>query len=626
MKKIFSIIVFVVLPFVASFAQTEITKSDEKVVIDGVKYILHTVEPGQTLYSICRAYEVSIDEVNQVNVGLDSQISVNQIIRIPILHELSEDGKTIVYVVKSGDTLYSLCKKYGISEDEFYSLNPKLKKGSGLKVGQEILFPLQKEILTSDEQDKDTANYIYHLVEKGETFYGLARKYNITQQDILDANLDLTTSTLKVGDYIKIPRTTNNIITDQQRMVDSLANINFNADTSKIVNQSICDTSLWYKHGEKVIISMLLPFEVSSNMRNLYNQQNGNKEQRLYPITEKIVDFYCGFLVGLERFKDSDIKIELKVYDIGNDNNILADLISNHKIDDSDLIVGPAFKSQADYFNLNFKDTSVTVILPFINEQEILEKYPNNILVKTSDEIVRENVAKYISQNPQNNYILIQGYTPDYIKLAAEFEEAMLKYSDTSKINFTTVKFNGKSMVSVKNLIREDKENVFILPFAHEAATMKIFTELFPIKKHEITVIGPEQVLNFESIDPNYFAKVKYSYFSSIDINRADTLTKNFVRTYQETFLCAPDQFAFLAYDVAEFFVTKLTRHGRGFSNCLNDVEQFHGRAGNYCFVRKPDYANKSFSNTATYIFTLQEDFTMRKIYPEETIIVEEDN
>ena len=239
---------------------------------------------------------------------------------------------------------------------------------------------------------------------------------------------------------------------------------------------------------------------------------------------------------------------------------------------------------------------------------------------------MRENVAKYISQNPQNNYILIQGYTPDYIKLAAEFEEAMQKYSDTSKIIFTTVKFNGKSMVSVKNLIREDKENVFILPFAHEAATMKIFTELFPIKKHEITVIGPEQVLNFESIDPNYFAKVKYSYFSSIDINRADTLTKNFISTYQETFLCAPDQFAFLAYDVAEFFVTKLTRHGRGFSNCLNDVEQFHGRAGNYCFVRKPDYANKSFSNTATYIFTLQEDFTMRKIYPEETIIVEEDN
>ncbi|MBN2777978.1 MAG: LysM peptidoglycan-binding domain-containing protein [Bacteroidales bacterium] len=626
MKKIFGIIVFIIFPFAVSFAQTEITKSDEKVVIDGVKYILHTVEPGQTLYSICKAYNVSIDEVNEVNVGLDSQIAVNQIIRIPILHELSDDGKTIVYVVKSGDTLYSLCKKYGISEDEFYSLNSKLKKGSGLKVGQEILFPLSKEISDAGEQDKDTINYYYHLVEKGETFYGLARKFNVTQQDILDANPDLTTSTLKVGDYIRIPRTTTSVLTDQQRMVDSLANINFNIDSSQLAAQNFCDTALWYKHGNKVVISMLLPFDVSSNLRNLYNQENSNKDQRLYPITEKILDFYCGFLVGLEGFISYDIKIELKVYDIGNDNNILADLISNNKFDDADLIIGPAFKSQADYFNLNFKDTSVAVILPFINEQEILEKYPNNILIKTSDEIMRENVAKYISQNPQNNYILIQGYTPDYIKLAAEFEEAMLKYSDTSKINFTTVKFNGKSMVSVKNLIREDKENVFILPFAHEAATMKIFTELFPIKKHEITVIGPEQVLSFESIDPNYYAKVKYSYFSNIDINRSDTLTKNFVSKYQETFLCAPDQYAFMAFDVANFFVTKLARHGRGFSNCLQDVEKYYGCSGVYRFVNKPSYARKSFSNSATYIFTLQEDFTMRKIYPKETILVEEGN
>ncbi|MDD4215840.1 MAG: LysM peptidoglycan-binding domain-containing protein [Bacteroidales bacterium] len=633
MKRILSIIVLVLMPVIYSFSQVEIIKSDEKVVIDGSKYYLHTVEAGQTLYSICKAYGVTEAILNEVNIGLKSEIFVDQIIKIPVIFEISDDGKKIKYIVKPGDTLYSLCRKYGITEDEFYELNENVKPNRGIKVGQEIVFPTsvldtQPIVLDSkgSDNEKDTVNYYYHLVEKGETLYRLCRIFEVKQSEILLANPSLDENTLKVGDLIKIPKKSKEPLTDQQRLVDSLVKVAFSVDSTIFISESICDSIMWYKQGNHFVISVLLPFDVSSNMRSLYNQEESTKNQRLYPITEKVVSFYSGLLIGLEQYKSADVKIVLKVYDIGDDNTILTDILKNNQLNGSDLIIGPAYKSQVEYFNSNFKNDTVSIILPFVTDSDIVEKFSNNITLRTSNDFLCDKVADYVSKNSQNNYLIIQGATPDQIKIAMDYKNAIDLITDTVNIQVNTIRFNGKSLVSLKSMISEEKENVFILPFAHETTTIKIFTELFPIRNHEITLIGPEALLSFETIDPNYFRKIKFSYFTDLDIDYSDSLTNVFITKYQETFLCTPDEYSFLAMDAASLIIAKLLRHGKEFSRCFSCRDTIKGLSGDFIYASKPKYAPGAFSNSCVYIYKLQEDFTFGLVYPQIKIVSDENN
>ena len=627
MKKLFAIIlVFLSTSFVL-FAQVDIEKSTEKVIIDGEKFYLHTVKSGQTLYSICKAYDVKERKVRKANPELTDNIKLDELIKIPICEEISVDGEYIVYSVKSGDTLYSLCKKYGISEDDFYLLNDKLKRNKSIKVGQEIKFPTIEESI-SINPDRDTINFYYHAVEKGETLYGLARTYNVKKEEIIEANSDFDGTNISIGQLLRIPKHTNIALTDQQLLIDSLANINFINDSIVIDSVNICDTSLWYTHGKEFKIVILLPFEIDGNMRSLYNQEVGNKEQRLYLITEKVVAFYSGCLVALDNFKYDDVKIDVHVFDIGRNNTVIEDLINNGKLENADLIIGPAFRSQIDYINTNLQDSTVAYIVPFVDDDEILKKYPQNISLKPSIDLVVEHVANYAAYNPNDNYIIIQGKSPRQIEYAALFKEQMIETLG-SEDNVRTIVFNGTDLVSLKSMVEKERENVFILPFADEASAMQIFTKLFPFKKQEITLIGPKKIIEFSSIDPLYYSKVKFAYFSSNDIHFSDTATYHMLQTYKYRFLIEPSDLSFVAYDAVSFFVDKLIKHGDGFVECIDETETYNGLSGDMQFVSKPNYSPQSYTNNSVYIHSLQEDFSIELVYPlpdESGVIDDEDS
>jgi LysM repeat protein len=125
MKKVFYILFFITLPLSSLFSQTGVEISTEKVIIDGQKFYMHTVAQGNTLYSISKAYGVAEADIKTTNIELgENPLKLGQVLKIPVLNELTADGKHIIYTVKPGDTLYSLCRKYGITEVDFYSINP----------------------------------------------------------------------------------------------------------------------------------------------------------------------------------------------------------------------------------------------------------------------------------------------------------------------------------------------------------------------------------------------------------------------------------------------------------------------------------------------------------------------
>lgn len=103
------------------------------------------------------------------------------------------------HVVQKGETVFSIVGKYKINATELTQLNPDIK--SGLKEGSILLIPTSSKVLTQ----RKIVEYKKHKVRRKETLYGIAKKYEVTELDIKEANKELYSQGLRKGDRIQIP-------------------------------------------------------------------------------------------------------------------------------------------------------------------------------------------------------------------------------------------------------------------------------------------------------------------------------------------------------------------------------------------------------------------------------------
>lgn len=147
----FVLLLLAMLVVVPSFAQKgDVKKSTKTETIEGKKYYIHTVEKGQTLYSISKAYDMSVNDIVVENPDALNGIKPGQVLRIPfqkpapVVKTTVADTNFFIHKVEAGQTLYSIEKMYSVSEDAIVKLNPTAK--SGLKVGQELKIPGKKGV------------------------------------------------------------------------------------------------------------------------------------------------------------------------------------------------------------------------------------------------------------------------------------------------------------------------------------------------------------------------------------------------------------------------------------------------------------------------------------------------
>ena len=95
-------------------------------------FVIYTVKVGDNLYSIAKKYNVSVDNIKSINMLNSNLLSIGQKLKIPVAS--NEDNRYIIYVVKSGDTLYSIAKKYGMNVNNLIAIND--LEDTNLKVGQ----------------------------------------------------------------------------------------------------------------------------------------------------------------------------------------------------------------------------------------------------------------------------------------------------------------------------------------------------------------------------------------------------------------------------------------------------------------------------------------------------------
>lgn len=156
----------------------------------------YTVKAGDTLYGISNQYGVSVSELISLNNVNPNTLQIGQILNIP-KSSGTNPNNTINYIVKKGDTLYSIAQKYGTTVNQINSLNN--LKSNKLSIGQVLKIP---ENYTSDE-NISLPNYINYVVKKGDNIYSIGRKYDIDIDTIIKDN-SLSSDLLTIGQVLRI--------------------------------------------------------------------------------------------------------------------------------------------------------------------------------------------------------------------------------------------------------------------------------------------------------------------------------------------------------------------------------------------------------------------------------------
>ena len=172
----------------------------------------YKVKSGDTLYSIAKKYNISVNELKELNNLKNNNITVGQVLKIKFNIPSEEVTEKNYYIVKSGDTLYSIAKKYNTTVDEIKKLNN--LKSNNLSIGMELKI----------KEEPSSTNYIDYVVKSGDNLYSIAKKYNTTVDEIKKLN-GLTSNLLNIGMTLKIPIQIGNYINYTVKSGDNLYSI-----------------------------------------------------------------------------------------------------------------------------------------------------------------------------------------------------------------------------------------------------------------------------------------------------------------------------------------------------------------------------------------------------------------
>ncbi len=155
----------------------------------------YTVQKGDSLWSIAKKYNTTVEELKAANNLSSNLLSVGQILKIPTVQETPENYT--VYTVEKGDTLYKIANEYNLTVNDLIEYNN--LSSTNLSIGQKLLIPNK---ITNGSQ------YDTYIVKAGDSLYRIAINYNTTVDNLMDIN-NLSTSLLSIGQKLLVPKSPN---------------------------------------------------------------------------------------------------------------------------------------------------------------------------------------------------------------------------------------------------------------------------------------------------------------------------------------------------------------------------------------------------------------------------------
>jgi len=572
------------------------------------EYYYQKVTKNQTIFSIAKQYGITANELIRYNPELSNGITPGQVLKIPVSITSAEAQKASemsdaqakqmdvseysVHPVVSGETLYSLEQRYGVTHDDMMRFNPALQ--SGLKAGMKLKIP--KKIAASVEQVSATNDVVLskYKVEKGETLFSLATRFGVDVSEIKKANPSLFSRSLETGETILIPQ--RKVASPTDNKSNDLTLSKTGDSNNSIEPQSTGCLPEKEAHSQKYKAALLLPLflagnenpeptsinkalllsKISITKQAVVNPSDTAVVQNGVNVDQKTVgflEFYEGALLAMDSLQNKGMNMELYVFDASNQKMINA-LLQMEEFRDLDLIIGPVYPELQETVASFAAKNRIPMISPLSSAGNLEQNNSWYFKVNPSREYQIEQTALYVAEELRDkNFILLQvtgSSTSADAQLAKLCKEKLTVRPETNLFHEYDLKQQGIN--SLKPLLADSAENIFIIPTDNEAHVSVAVTNLTALAEHyNIVLLGTQALPKLKSIQTENYHRIRLRYLSPYLVDYTRPQVRRFVGRYRETYSAEPSQFSFQGFDVAYYFMSALYRYGKDFRNCLSD-------------------------------------------------------
>ena len=554
-----------------------------------VGFTSHLVKSGETFFGLSQKYNISIDDLKRYNLDLYTrELQENERITIPLFNKTNDMVQKGIqgqkrYVVKPQETLWKIAKNHNVSVEELERINKKEKgfNPNNIKEGQEIWVPAsavdssEPEVPTRPATNKELVLY---LIEKGEGFYSLERKFGLSQSDIVKLNPTMKDG-LKSDAQIWIPKENY----DRYKNTPFTSTPNYDFENS---NNTLRSTSSPNNVKE---ISYILPFKVAdigstNKAAALKARLTDNK------ITPVATDFYSGALIALDSLQKMGYKFKVNVYDSEGD---IKKITSNANIQNSQVVIGPfttkSFNAVAELITNN----KTAVLAPLANKNIVLN--PNVYQTLPSDEVQQNQMINYLNKNYSDENMIILADSKN-TGLRDKLERAF----PNAKV-VTEMSANGFA-----NALNYSKENVVLLQsndIGYVSLAVRLLHNALKVKKNNahpkiiLATVERGNVFDSNSLSNNQLSDLHFTYPT---VNKYSNGSDSFSVRYQKTYGILPNKYAIRGFDLTMDAVLRL-----GVSGNLNSTNT---RIGETSFLEnkfaylKNSYKGGGYENQGVYI------------------------
>ena len=569
-------------------------------------YFLHTIEKGQSLYSIASMYNISQADIVKLNPGSDDKIYVGRTLRIPRTDANSQ--KETFHTIESGETLYRLTVKYNVSAKDICDANPGLS-AENFRIGQVIRIPSSTDAATATTNTtglsatSPTGNTSVqapvqsryrdmHKVKRKETVFSISRKYGITEAELIAANPELQgENKIKKGSFLCIPYPSTQIQQNTHPQATAPSDSELFSENKKS-NERI----------NVIKAAVILPFL----------SDGASKSE-----SAKMVEYYEGFLMAVDSLKRTGTSIDLFTYSTGPSTSSLNSILGKNEMKDMDIIFGPLhqqhIKPLADFADQH----DIRLVIPFTSKDNTVFRNPSVYQINTPQSYLYSEVYDhFVRQFPNANVIFIEASQDTKDK--AEFIKGLKEELRNRSIPTKSLKEDA-TVESMKAVLRNDRENIFIPTSGSNITLIKILPQLTLLVREQpdsrVHLFGYPEWQTYTKDHLEAFFELDTYFYSSFYTNNllpaAITFTKSYRKWYGKEMDERYPKFGMLGFDTGYFFLKGLSRYGSGLEKNLDKMDLVPIQTG-FKFQRVNNWGG--FINRKVFFVRFTKNFELIKL------------
>lgn len=482
------------------------------------------------------------------------------------------------FTINKGQTLYSLSRATGVPQDSLIAFNRELEKG--LKAGMRICIPLPVEGQLKSTS-VNTAS-LKHEVKPGETVFGIARMYGLTQEELISQNPNLKTG-LKTGSILHInPKPGSSITPDES--------FKLSENKPDITNSSDCYFSdSFLKTSLKA--TLVLP---------LYSTKEDNQIK-----SRTGLEFYAGCMLAVDSLKNKGLNIDLHVFDTQVDSLAMNKILKSNELTTSDFILGPLHASEFRQVSNVTSRSRTMAIAPLASSSALISGAPHAVKLIPDQKKLMDGLVEQVLKNYKNaRYVFIRNSNAKDKDLINTLASALSAKMDTTAANFVSVSYSGVNDLLEK--LHSDKENILFFPSTAQVQVIDAIARLNASRVGKrITLVGLNEWNSFENIEYEHLNNLNFTYAAPwyIDYNTAEA--KKFRLRYRNEFKGEPGVYAFQGYDAMMYFAEAGARLNTLNTECLTKLPPYKGFCTEFKF--KKESTTSGADNNHVYVLQLSD-------------------